>query len=147
MFKIPGSFFLWCTKSHHFPVLHTASGQFHHLPLLPKDLPCLQPTSTRTGAYWQHAKQYILSPFCNKYSASRDILLLLLLILRILQYSFYLVVRKAANCAPEAVLWPVMSIRYFLVVLRRQASARVPPGSPNDTTHFTCKPSHLKTSI
>ena len=110
-------FFSWSTKSLHFPVLHTASTQFHHLPLLPKDLPCLQPTFTRTGAYWEHAKQYILSPSCNKYSASRDILLLLLLILRLLQYSFYLAVRKAANCAPEAVLWPAISIRYFLVVI------------------------------
>jgi hypothetical protein len=87
-----------------------------------------------------------LSPSCNKYSASRDILLLLLLILRLLQYSFYLVVRKAANCAPEAVLRTAISIRYFLFVFCRQATARVPPGFPNDAARFTCKPSHLNTS-
>jgi len=138
--------FLWSTKSHRFPVLHTASAQFHHLPLLPKDLPRLQHTFTRTGAYWEHAKQYILSPFCNKHSASRDILLLLLLILRLLQYSFYLVVRKAATCSPEAVLWLAISIRYLWVVLCRQASTRVVPGFPNDTARFTCKPSHLNIS-
>jgi len=50
-------FFLWSTKSHRFPVLRTVSTLFYHLPSLPKDLPRLQPTFTRTDAYWEHTKQ------------------------------------------------------------------------------------------
>jgi hypothetical protein len=89
-----------------------------------------------------------LPPSRNKYSASRDILLLLFFILRLLQYSFYLVVRKTGNRARSGLVnghFDTALIACPLSSGRCLGGSKVPAGFPVDTTRVTCKPYNINT--